>query len=328
MGCSVSGGADQGNEESVTLKYAFYAPAGTHAGQQAEKWAEELDDRTSGNATVELFLGGTLLGANDIFDGVKNGLVDVGLDSPHNDEGRFPFTSVMALPLDIPDTVVGSAVLYDLIEEFEPAEYEGFHIITAFTAEPAFVQTIDKVETAEDLAGMQLRVNGATNVALMEGFGAVPVGMPITEVAQALQTNVVDGYVSSRDVLRDFGLAEAINYYVDYPVGLAGTFVAVMTEDRYAALSDDVKATIDELKPEMRDFAAKYQDTQSVGQALKWSVDEYGLETIELSESQVPIWDKKAEAAVTSWLSAHADADFDAQAVLERARELIAQYSN
>jgi TRAP-type transport system periplasmic protein len=322
-----AGGTDAtaGGGEKVELQYAFYAPEGTHAGQQMIEWAEQLNQRTDGQVEVKLFMGGTLLGTGDIYDGVSSGVVDVGLDSPHNDEGRFPMTSVMGLPLGITNAQVGSKVMLDLIEEFEPAEYDGYEVITAFTAEPSFVQTVEPVRTADDLKNLQLRVGGQ-NVRLAEDLGAAPIGMPISEVAEALQTGVVDGYISSRDVLKDFGLGEMIRYTVDYPFGLAGTFVAVMDEDEYAALPDNVRAEIEALRPEMMQFAATYQDEESVGKSVQWAEEEYGLETVELEPSEAGRWDAAAEDAVEAWLAKHSEADFDAQAVLDRARELVDQY--
>ena len=324
---NAGGAATAGEGETIELQYAFYAPEGTHAGQQMIEWADQLKERTDGQVEVKLFMGGTLLGTGDIYDGVSSGVVDVGLDSPHNDEGRFPLTSVMGLPLGITSAEVGSKVMLDLLEEFAPAEYGGYEIITAFTAEPSFVQTVAPVRSADDLKNLQLRVGGQ-NVQLAEDLGATPVGMPIPEVAEALQTGVVDGYISSRDVLKDFGLGEMIRYTVDYPFGLAGTFVAVMDADEYAALPDDVKAEIEALRPEMMEFAATYQDEESVGKSVQWAEEEYGLETVQLDPAETERWDAAAEDAVNAWLAKHEGADFDAQAVLERAQDLVDQYED
>ncbi|MGC5626927.1 TRAP transporter substrate-binding protein [Georgenia sp. Z1344] len=327
--CTGSGGGNEGSggEGGVTtLQYAFFGPAGSHAGQQMEEWATLVEERTEGRVEVETFPGGTLLGAGDIYDGVTEGVVDVGLDSPHNDASRFPLSSVLTVPLGIPDGRVGSAVYYDLIEEFEPTEFDGYHVVTAFTAEPSFIQSVSTIESYTDMAGAEMRVSGAT-VPLAEALGYVPVGMPIPEVAEALQTNVVDGYISSRDVLRDFGLAESISTVIEYPFGLAGTFVAVMDQEDFDALSDQDQAVIDELSAEMSQFAAAYQDDESVAGAIEHAETEYDVQFIEPTEEDAAAFDEITSQVQQEWVEAHAGADFDAQAVLDRALELVAEHS-
>ncbi|MGO1173081.1 MAG: TRAP transporter substrate-binding protein DctP [Actinomycetaceae bacterium] len=323
-GAGGESGSDGG--DPVTLQYAFYGPAGSHAGTQMEEWATLVEERTDGRVSVETFPGGTLLGAGDIFDGVDQGVVDVGLDSPHNDDSRFPFSSIMSQPLGIEDARVGSAVYLDLLEEFAPSELEGYHLVTAFTAEPSFIQSTTEVESYTELAGAQMRASG-TFVPTAEALGFTTVGMPIPDVAEALQTNVVSGYVSSRDVLRDFGLAEMISTVIEYPFGLAGTFVAVMDEDQFASLSEEDQAAIDELTAEMSEFAAAYQDDESVAGAIEYSQSEYGVEFIDPAPEDVAALDEISEELRASWVESHSGGDFDAQAVLDRALELVDEHS-
>lgn len=323
---SSGGTGGGGGTEGMTLQYAFYGPAGTHAGQQMEEWAALVAERTGGRISVETFPGGTLLGTGDIFDGVTEGVVDVGLDSPHNDATRFPLSSILTVPLGIANAQVGSAVYLDLIAEFEPAEFNGFHIITAFTAEPSFIQSAVPIESFTEILGAEMRVPGST-VSLAEALGFVPVGLPIPDVAQALETNVVDGYISSRDVLRDFGLAELISTVITHPFGLAGTFVAVMTEEDVGALSDEDRAVLEELSGEMSQYAATYQDDVSVAGALEHSKDEHGVEFIEPTPEDAAAFDEVTAQVQQDWVEANAGADFDAQAVLDRALELVAEHS-
>src|SRR5699024_11858950 len=60
LGLTACGGESEA-DNSITLQYAFCAPAGTYPGVQMQKWSEELTERTDGAVTVETFPGGTLL---------------------------------------------------------------------------------------------------------------------------------------------------------------------------------------------------------------------------------------------------------------------------
>ena len=326
---SACGGVSSGSEPSsgvdgdaeFTLRYAFFAPATSFPGVQMEKWAEEVSERTDGRVAVELFAGGTLLGSGDIFDGVSEGIVDIGLDAPAYDTARFPFSSVMTNPVGFPNAQAASAAYLDLLEEYDPAEFEGYEIITAFTTEPAYIQTAEPMTSRDDLSGQQIRTTGAM-VPMMQALGATPVGMPMPEVGQALQTGVVDGYVTSREVLQDFKFAEQVSYVTDYPLAISSTFVAVMDQDAFDALPEDIQDVITELRSEMSVFAAEYHDVDNVAGALEWAEAEEGLETVSLAEGEKEAWDQVSADQVDQWLTDHADAEFEAQEVLDRMLEL------
>ncbi|MGC5626910.1 TRAP transporter substrate-binding protein DctP [Georgenia sp. Z1344] len=312
--------------EQVTLRYAFYGPEPSFPGVQMNEWASLMEERTDGMVTVETFPGGTLLGTGDIYDGITEGVVDVGMDSPHNDAARFPFSSVMNLPLGIPNSQVASAIFLDLIEEFEPTEFDGYHLVTAFTTEPAYVLTTTEVTGLDDLAQLEMRTPGPF-IRMAEELGITPVSLPAPELAQALQTNLVGGSLSSRDVLKDLSLGEFLNYMVDYPLGIGGTFVALMSEEEYEALPEDVQSEIDTLVEEMSIFASSYHDEVNVAESVEWTQTEHSLQITELSDAERAEWDAIMSSLGDEWVEAHSDADFDAQAVLDRTRELIEEHT-
>ncbi|MGC5617701.1 TRAP transporter substrate-binding protein DctP [Georgenia sp. Z1491] len=326
--CTGSDGDDDagGTGEQITLRYAFYAPQASFPGVQMDEWASLLEERTDGAVTVETFAGGTLLATGDIYDGINEGVVDVGLDSPHNDASRFPFSSVMNLPLGIPNSQVASAVFLDLIEEFDPSEFDGFHVVTAFTTEPAYVLTTTEVTGSDDVAGLELRAPGPF-VRMAEELGITPVSLPAPELAQGLQTNLLQGSLSSRDVLQDLGLGEFLNYMVDYPLGIGGTFVALMDEEHYEGLPEDVRTEIDTLVEEMSVFASEYHDDVNVAQSVEWTETEHSFQITELSEVDRAEWDQIMSELADEWVEANSGADFDSQEVLDRTRELIEEHS-
>ncbi|NDL60357.1 TRAP transporter substrate-binding protein [Phytoactinopolyspora mesophila] len=333
-GAIASGGDGDGESESVgdedtaeiSLRYAFFAPAASFPAVQMEEWAERLNERTDGQISVELFPGGTLLGAGDIYDGVSGGIADVGLDSPAYDVGRFPLSSVVSLPVGFANAKVASRTLLDLLDEFEPQEFAGYEIITAFTTEPARLQSDRPVSSRDDLAGLEVRGSGA-GVPALQALGASPVGMPMPEVAEGLQTGVINGYVSSREVLQDFGLAEQVGYVSDYAFGVSNTFVAVMDEDKFAALPDDVKAEIQGLRQEMMEFASGYHDDENVGGALEWAEAEHDLEVVQLDEGEEEAWDEILSELITAWADDVEGNGFDPQEVFNRMTELQEQYT-
>ena len=61
------------SQATITLKYANFPPATTFPCVQMERWAKEVEKRTTGKVKVQTFPGGTLLPAKNIFDGVISG---------------------------------------------------------------------------------------------------------------------------------------------------------------------------------------------------------------------------------------------------------------
>ena len=315
----------QVKEKPITLTYAFFAPAGTFPGKQMTHWAEEIEKRTDGLVKVKTFPGGTLLGAGDMYDGVLRGVADIGLSSPSYDPGRFPLTSGVALPVKFPNATVASLTLLDLMMEFKPAEYEPFKIITMFTGEPGHIQSRKPVKSLDDLKGMKLRAAG-TGVPVLKALGAAPVGMPMPQVPESVQTGVIDGTMTSREVLKDFKLAELLRYVLEYPTVVV-SFAAVMDKKKWDSLPDKVKKVIDELSREMAIWTGQYHDKQNVGEALAWSKREHNLQIHTLSKTDAAKWDALLAPMVESWKKEMGAKGLPAEKFIERLKQLTDKYA-
>ena len=315
----------QAKDKQIKLTYAFFAPAVTFPGKQMAQWAMEIEKRTNGMVKVQTFPGGTLLGARDMYDGVLNGVADVGLGSPSYDPGRFPLTSGVALPVEFPNATVASLTLLDLMREFQPAEYDKFKIITMFTTEPGYIQSRDPVETLADLKGMKLRAAG-TGVPVLKALGAAPVGMPMPQVPESVQTGVIDGTMTSREVLKDFKLAEMLHHVADYPTVVV-TFAAVMDKKKWDRLPDSVKKVIDDLAGEMALWTGQYHDKQNVGEALAWAQKNYGLQIHTISADEKAKWDARLAPMVDEWKKEMAAKGLPAEKFLERLQQIRDNYA-
>lgn len=308
----------------INLTYAFFAPAGTFPGKQMAHWAEQIAKRTGGKVGVKTFPASTLLGAREMYDGVTKGVADIGLGAPSYDPGRFPLTSGVSLPMGFPNATVASRTLWELTKEFQPKEYENFKVIAMFTTEPGYIQSRKPANTAALLNGMKLRAAG-TGVPVLKALGAAPVGMPMPEVPQSVQTGVIDGTMTSREVLQDFKLAETLKYVTDYPTVVV-TFAAVMDRKRWEQLPADVKKVIDELGPEMAVWTGQYHDRQNVSAALEWAKKEHKLQILAVTADERARWDAKLKPMEEQWVSEMNAKGLPAVRYLARLRELRDQY--
>lgn len=310
----------------VTLNYAFFAPAQTFPAVQMEHWAKELNRRTDGRVTVNTFPGGTLLTAGNMYDGVQSGVADIGLSVTSYEPSRFPLLNMASGFTGIEvDSRTGSQVVYDLVKEFsdEDLGIENFKVVTAFAIQPAYLHSRTPVRSLEDIRGMELRVPG-DNTDVVNALGGVPVGLNQAETGEALQSGVIDGYVSSREGLMDFQYARSVKYVTDYPMTNA-FLLALMNRQRWESLPEDIQQVIDELGAEMAYFAGDYLDNH-IETSLAWAAENHGVETLTLSEEEAARWAEKLEPINEERLAKVAEMGLPAYEFYSRMMELIESY--
>lgn len=313
-------------QENITLSYAFFAPAQSFPAVQMQKWADELESRTEGRVSVDLFPGGTLLTANNMYDGVSSGVADIGLSATSYEPGRFPLLNLAgSLAGQKVNSEIASQMTYQLIQEFKgqmPA-LDDFKVITAFTSEPAYLQTRDPVRSLEDLEGLEIRISGDNSLSL-EALGATAIGMSQAEAGEALQTGIIDGYAASREVLMDMQFARVAKHVTDYP--LTNTlFAALMSRERWESLPEDVQHVIDGLAPKMAEFTGRYLD-EHIERSLEWAQEEQEVEIITLSEEERERWDERL-APINEVLLDKVEAQgLPSREFAERMSELMEEY--
>jgi len=310
----------------IKLSFAFFAPAHSFPGMSMQRWVDEVEARTGGKVIIETFPGGTLLTAPATYDGVLAGVADIATGATGYEPGRFPLiTGIPFYGVEFPSAAVCARVFWELYEEFKPASLADFKVLYTFTAGFHLINTIDPVRSLEDLKGLELRSTGDI-LPMVKALGAAPIMISMPDLPGALEKGVVDGYSSSNDVLKDFRLAELVNYQVDLPYALGATFVTVMNKDTWNALPPDVQKVMDDLALEQSVWTGEYVDDYDA-MALEWAIAEHGLEVITLSPEEQARWEERINPLYDKWLEDMAAKGLPGQEFLDRMYELIAKYS-
>lgn len=270
--------------QQIVLKYANFPPAPTFPCVQMERWAREVEKRTNNKVKVQTFPGGTLLGARNMFEGVIAGTADIGCFAMSYHPGKFPVSEAIDLPIGFTSATAASMALIDLLEKYNPKEFEQVKIVTAFTCPPADIMTKTPVRSLKDIQGMELRAAG-TGAEVLKRLGAVPVAMPQSEAPEAIQKGVVKGNVSSMEILKDFNFAAYLPYATEANLFVV-SFAVVMNKDRWNALPADVKKVIDDLRREQAEWTGRYVDNH-VQEALKWSKEKYNHQLFKLPPEDI-----------------------------------------
>ncbi|MBW2064439.1 MAG: TRAP transporter substrate-binding protein [Deltaproteobacteria bacterium] len=283
----------------IKLTYANFPPAPTFPCVQMERWKKEVERRTNGKVSIDTFPGGTLLGAKNMMDGVIAGTADIGNLCMAYQPGRFLVTNATSLPLGIPNSLVGSLVLWDLYKKYRPKAFSKVKVLTMFATAPSNIMSKIPIRTLEDIKGVPIRASGGA-AQILKAWNANPVGMPMPQTPEALQKGVVKGLFTSLEVMKDFKFAELCRY-VTITNAVVYPFAVVMNMDKWNSLPKDVQEVMEGLETQQAAWTGVYMDNH-VKEAIAWSKKNHNVEVIDLSPSEKARWDRLLGPIVENWI--------------------------
>lgn len=206
----------------VTLRLATIRTDDDPTTLAAEAFAEGVKEGTDGKVTVQVFPNSQLGDANDLFAGMASGQdVDMfyeGISLYPTLKGASDF-AVVSVPFMWDSYEQMRAVLetdryQELLEK--AAESTGVRVIaTAGDAEPRALSANRPVPTAEDMAGLKLRIADAPMPqAFATALGAEPQVVPFSDLYLALRQGVVDGQENGAITMVNQSLYEVQPYFM------------------------------------------------------------------------------------------------------------------
>ena len=211
--------------------------------------------------------GGSLLGATETIDGVKDGAADMCWSSTAFFSSRFPISEYINLCCNgMTSARMATDVFLDMYEAIPElqAEYADWKVIALHSCSYGPVSLIgkdSKIETLDDFKGKQIRTAGTIPTQYLEALGAAPLSMPTSDVYEAAEKGVIDGFTNDWHNIDCFKLYQPIDYCLDLPISYSACFV-LMNKDVYEGMPDDLKAIIDKYAGQYAsDMAAYWWDS-------------------------------------------------------------------
>jgi len=318
--------------QEVTLRLHQFLPAQASVpANLLYPWADRIEAQSGGRIRIERYpamqLGGT---PPQLIDQAQDGTVDIVWTLPGYTPGRFPLTELFELPFIMTNAEATSKAYWDMFEKhMKESEFAGVHIIATWVHGPGVIHANKPVEKLEDLRGMKLRAPSRIVNTLLGELGAPPVGMPVPAVTEALSRGVIDGAVIPWEVAPSVKVEELVKYHTEFAGGEAlytATFVLAMNKARYDSLPGDLRRIIDDNSG--REVSGLFGRTQEHydGPARQLAIDR-GNTIIELDAEQAAAWKEASQPVVNGWIAEMDDRGFDAGALLDEARALIADYT-
>lgn len=302
---NTSTGSDENGSEVFELVYAN-TQASDHPMNVAGQWmAEELEQRTDGRVTMEVFPDSVLGGPEELLQGMRHGDVDFAwitsaILSRYSDafnlfnasyviEGKEHYknafferdTEVMTeLDRLINEADLGSQMVGML----------GGGIRHAYNG-------VRPIETPADLNGLKMRIQESeVHGQVWAALGANPVPMAYSEVYTGLQSNVIDGLessISAYDTDRFYEVAPYLSLTAhEFNVG-----PMMMSNQRLEELPEDLREIVLEVAFEAGKLTTEewWNDDEEILEKLKDDIEVNEVDTSEFAALTVPILEQVAK---------------------------------
>ena len=321
--------ATDAGAEPITLRlHTFNSPKSIAVRLFLQPWAEEIEQRSEGRVEVQVFPAMQLGGRpSDLYGQARDGVVDIVWTLPGYTAGRFPLTEAFELPFVCGDAEATSQALNEFYREWLRDEYEDTRPLVFHAAAPGHIHTADRpVRRLEDLEGMKLRTPSRASAAMLEALGAVPIGMPVPRVYEALARGVVEGAWLPWTIMRPFRLHEVTRHHTEVSLSCV-LFLMTMNKARYESLPADIRAIVDETTGMAlaKRLGRLWQDDEEPGRAIAL---EQGDSIFPLAEAERERWRAATQPVIDGWVEKVDAMGHDGAAMLADARRLVAKYGD
>lgn len=249
-------------------------------------WKEIVEKMSGGRLVIELHDAGEICPPTKIYDAVRDGFLDFGLNTPAWQKGKYPagdlFYTLPAGILAFNDLIIW---LYggegkDLEQEMYGDEIIVFPL---GLTPPEEIWSKRPIRTLEDIKGLKIRAAGLS-MELWEKLGASVVLLPGGEVLPSLQRGLIDAAeFLEPSVDYTLGLHEVCKYRFGPPVHMSNNIFQLLIKPKaWKALPDDLKAIVENAA-----MAATFQGyTRFWIDSIEFNkkIEEYGTKTTKLSK--------------------------------------------
>lgn len=237
-------------EKAIELSYSIFFPATHLQAQTGTEWAQEIEKRSGGKVKITVYAGETLTKAPQVYEGVVNGVSDIGMSALAYTRGRFPLLEGLDLPVGYPDGVTATKIANEMVKKYNPAELSDVKVLYLHGHGPGILASRKKVEKLSELSAMKIRATGLS-AKIVSSLGGVPIAMSQGETYEALQKGVAEATFCPIETLKGWKQGEVIDYVVDTKaIGYTTTMFVVMNKQKWESLPADIQKIFDDVSYE------------------------------------------------------------------------------
>jgi len=326
--------ASSAQAQQITLKLHHLLPAVAPAHtKMLAPWAQDVEKSSGGKVKIELYPNMTLGGKPpELINQVRDGVVDIIWTVNGYTPNLFPRSEVFELPFIHTNNATATNLAMrdmflsgDIADDFKDVKVMFLHVHAG-----QGIQMAEKeVRKPDDLKGLKMRIPTRTGAWIIEALGAAPAAMPVPALPQALQKKVVDGALIPWEIIPPLKLQEVTKFQIEGPnkerFGTT-TFQVSMNKNTWAKLPPDVQKAFEANNGEARwrEVGKVWTDSEAGGIAVATKA---GNKHIQITEAELGLFRKALEPVVQRWVDEVKTKGIDGNALVAKARELIAKYS-
>jgi TRAP-type C4-dicarboxylate transport system substrate-binding protein len=259
--------------KAIELTYTQFQPAQHFNTKLSESYAKEIEKRTNGRVKITVFSGGTLVAADKAYNGIIQGIADMGMSCMSYTRNKFPLSEVIDLPLGYKTGVAATKLINLFYEKFKPKEYNETEVMYFMAHSPGILHSKKPIYKLEDMKGQKIRSSGLATT-IVTKLGGVPVGMTMGETYDAVSRGVVDGTVAPQESAKSWRWGEVVNASTQsFGAGYSTGFFVVMNKKKWNSLPPDIQKIFREVNKEWADKHGTAWDTYDK-EARDWMISQ------------------------------------------------------
>lgn len=318
--------------QEFVLKVAHFVPptAPGHV-KFVAPWCDKVAAESLGKIKCQIYpamqLGGT---PQQLLTQVRDGVADIVWTLPGYTAGRFPISEVFELPFLTMGQEVSSRAFWDFVQKNAMSEFSGLQPLALWVPGAYSLHLRDKeVRTLTDLKDMKVRTPSRLGSKLLAALGAVPIGMPVTQMVESLSKGVVDGTMLPWEVVPATKVHELTKFSAEvggeYTMSTT-TMMFVMNKKKYDSLPPELKKVIDANSG--RETSAWISgQLKSADNAGRQSVVGHGNKIYQIPPEETAKWQAAAKPVTEDWIKEIAAKGGDGRKLLADAVALVKQHS-
>ena len=314
-------------KSEMELTFSNWTSQTSPPGRATEKWIEMVEAGTNNRVKVKAMYSSTLLNSKNTIEGVLRGVADVGMNVSSFRPERFPMMALLNYPHPYKHTMVPILIAWDMYNKFDPPEFKGVKVIS-FSCNGLGKNGCGffgkfPVTGMADLKGKEIRATG-TGVQALEKLGASPVFLPVSEIYEALQKNIIKGIYTTFEIIKPFKFNEVIDYITPFPAP-AGVMFTIVNENRFNSWPEDLKKVVEDIKMEHSTWAGNF--AYAAGQeGLAFAVAS-GVKKTEVSPEEREKMMRILNTMTDEWLRENTDRGLPAREWLDEFNRLLEKYN-
>ena len=314
--------AGAASKSPVKLTYSVFFPPTHVQAKLAVEWAEEVKKRTGGLVEVTVFPGGALTKADQCYQGVVDGVSDIGMSAFAYTRGRFPLLEGLDLPVGYPDGISATRIANDLVSKYKPDKLKDTQVLYVHAHGPGVLASKKAVASLADLKGLKVRATGFCSK-IVESLGGSPVSMPQGETYEALQKGVVDATFCPMETLKGWKQGEVVSHVTESQcIGYTTGFFVVMNKETWAKLPADAQKALAEVSAEwIGKHGQAWNDADKDGRVY---MAELKREIVPLAEAEQALWVQKVSPLIDDYVARAAEKKLPGEAFAKDLKAMVA----